>query len=154
MDEMKLDDIERQILEAVCRRVPFERNPPQYETRGDLTGSLRLALNEYDRACGALIRLGLIASDQPFSGECDFITPRRAGRRLVSAPPQEGSLAIKVLEQLRTAPAGNWLAAGEVLAALGVEDAAYQTACEALFTWELIERQGEEEDCYARVRAV
>ena len=154
MDEMKLDDIERQILEAVCRRVPFERNPPQYETRGDLTGSLRLSLNEYDRACSALLRLGLIASDQPFSGECDFITPRRAGRRLVSSPPQEGSLAMRVLEYLRIAPAGNWLAAEEVTAALGLGDAAYQAACEALFTWDLIERQEEGKDCYARVRGV
>ncbi len=75
-----LDDIQRRILAFICRTIP--PGSPNFESRQTLTGELRLSLSEYDEACGRLVRLGLIATDQPFSGDCDYITPTPAGRAL------------------------------------------------------------------------
>lgn len=77
-----LDETQRRILAFICRWV--SPGSGQYESRQTLTGELRLALSEYDEACRGLIRFGLIVTDQPMSGDCDFIAPTQAGRALNS----------------------------------------------------------------------
>ena len=77
-----LDETQRRILAFVCRWV--SPGSGEYESRQTLTGELRLALSEYDEACRGLIRFGLITTDQPLSGDCDFIAPTPAGRALNS----------------------------------------------------------------------
>ncbi len=81
-----LDEIQQRILVFVCRHIPASSPPgTQFESRQAVTGELRISLSEYDQACGALIRLGLLISDQPLSGDCDFIAPSAAGRALRKA---------------------------------------------------------------------
>ena len=80
---LNLAETERRILEFICRYIAPQSG--QYESRQTLTGELRLSLSEYDEACRRLIQLGLISTDQPLSGDSDFIAPTLAGRALVQA---------------------------------------------------------------------
>ena len=154
----------RQILEYLCRSEPYERCPVSFHSRGEITGELRLSLIEYDQACGQLARLRLIVTDQPTSGDCDFIAPTKAGRRLVGRQPQPGSLAWRILATLAAQPPAGDIApgaypaqpAGVILEAVGLKpDTAgihlYQAACQALYDWDLIARQTEGANCYARI---
>jgi len=104
MPDLPLDETDRRILEYLCRAQSFERIPPVFASRGDISGMLRLSLNEYDEACGRLAARRLIRSDQPGSGDLDFIAPTRAGRRTVTRPPQPGSPGWRILEHLCRAP--------------------------------------------------
>jgi hypothetical protein len=80
-----LDETARRILEYICQRQPAEGEPPVFHSRMDITGMLRLSLSEYDEACGRLAAANLIASDQPASGDLDYIAPTPAGRQYLRA---------------------------------------------------------------------
>jgi hypothetical protein len=158
MSQIELDEFERQILEFLCRWIPYESNPPRFERREEVCGELRLSLSEYDAACGRLERKRLIVSDQPASGELDFVAPTKAGRRLVSAPPQPGGFSWRILEFLgaHTKPGTPGFASLDVLQALHLAMnsagiAAYQKACQALYDWDLITRQAQGENLYALI---
>lgn len=158
MPPIELDEFERQILEFLCRWIPFESNPPRFERREEVCGELRLSLSEYDAACGRLERKRLIFSDQPASGELDFVAPTKAGRRWVGAPPQQGGFAWRILEflgaQIDTGAAA--LSYLDILQGLNLTAdkvglAAYQKACQVLFDWDLITRQAQGENLYAAI---
>lgn len=85
MNAPNLDETERRILAFICRYLAPQSG--QYESRQTLTGELRLSLSEYDEACRRLIQLGLISTDQPLSGDCDFIAPTPAGRAWLQSGP-------------------------------------------------------------------
>jgi hypothetical protein len=157
----ELDEIPRRILEFLQRHYPFETIPTVFEQRMVVCGELRLALHEYDAACGELDRLGLIVTDPPYAHDCDFIALTPAGRRAVTRPPQPGSLAWAILEILcQTAQAvpgaSQYTSAAQVLPALGVpQDAAgqraFQSACQALYNWGWITRRAVEENGFGEV---
>lgn len=85
MSEPGLDETPRRILEFICRWLPESDPPQQYESRTSVCGELRLALHEYDEACGVLLRRRLIVTDQPYSHDADQIAPTPAGRAWVRA---------------------------------------------------------------------
>jgi len=159
MPQPDLDETQRRILEFICRRYPFETSESRFEQRMVVCGELRLALHEYDAACGVLDHLRLIVTNPPYAHDCDFIAPTLAGRRAVSRPPQPGSLPWRMLEWLASQLDANSPEAlnGEAVAqAAGLaQDAAgrqaFQTACQALFNWGWISRQAEGELVYAYI---
>jgi hypothetical protein len=83
MPEQPLSDIARKILEYIVKNDPTQPGQVKYQSREEITGMLRLSLSEYDQACGELASQRLIVSDQPGSGDLDFIAPTPAGRQLV-----------------------------------------------------------------------
>lgn len=85
MNEIELDDDARRILQFICRWLPVENPPEHFESRMSVCGELRLALHEYDAACGTLLRKRLITTDQPYSHDADQIAPTSAGREWVRA---------------------------------------------------------------------
>jgi hypothetical protein len=160
MDRPPLDETQRRILEFICRWHPYETSQDQFEQRLVICGELRLALHEYDEACGGLDRLRLIVTDQPYSHDCDNITPTLAGRRAVSHPPLPGGLPWRILQVLADQiPAGEegYLPGDLIAQAAGLQQDsaglhAFQTACQALFNWGWISRQAEGDRLYARLR--
>ncbi len=159
MPEPALDETQRRILEFLCRRYPYESGETRFEQRMVVCGELRLALHEYDAACGMLDGLRLIVTDQPYAHDCDFIAPTLAGRRAVSRPPQPGSLPWRILAWMASQTddeKADYLSEEAVAQGVGLpEDAAgrqaYQTAFQALFNWGWITRQAEGELAYARI---
>lgn len=158
----ELDDIPRQILEFLQRHYPYETIPTVFEQRIVVCGELRLALHEYDAACGELDRLGLIVTDPPYAHDCDFIALTPAGRRAITRPPQPGSLAWAILEVLcqaaepAVADGAQFTSAAQVLSALGVPQEtagmrAYLSACQALYNWGWITRRAVGEDVFREI---
>lgn len=83
-----LDDIQRSILEYLCRQIPpgaesAGQTPPAFEARNTICGELRLALHEYDLACMHLRLQRLIVTDPQYAHDCDSIAPTEAGRQAV-----------------------------------------------------------------------
>ena len=159
MSQPALDETQYRILEFLCRRYPYDTGETRFEQRIVVCGELRLALHEYDNACGKLDSLRLIVTDPPYAHDCDSIAPTLAGRRAVSRPPQPGSLAWRMLVWLVSQTAvekPDYLSGEAVALAVGLSaDAAgrqaYQTACQALFNWGWITRQAEGELVYAYI---
>lgn len=151
-----LDETQQRILEFLARNFPYETLPPQFEQRNTICGELRLALHEYDAACGGLYSQRLIVTDPPYSHDCDTIALTLAGRRAVSRPPNPGSLAWRILEALCQIPPGEPLAyipAAQLVASLSLpQDAAslpaFHAACQALLNWGWISRQTGEETAF------
>jgi hypothetical protein len=81
-----INETARRILEYICSLQPADRQAPVFQSRRDITGMLRLSLSEYDEACRRLDAAHLIISDQPGSGDLDFIAPTQEGFRYLSGP--------------------------------------------------------------------
>ena len=79
MSTQPLSEIAQKILAYICKNNPAGSGETRYQSREDITGMLRLSLSEYDEAAGELAGLGLVVSDQPYSGDLDFIAPTQAG---------------------------------------------------------------------------
>jgi hypothetical protein len=154
-----LDETQQRILEFLLHHYPYETLPPQYEQRNTICGELRLALHEYDAACGGLYSQRLIVTDPPYSHDCDTIALTLAGRRAVSRPPKPGSFAWRILETLCQILPGDppaFLPAAQLMAHLALpQDAAglraFHTACQALLTWGWIARQAQGENLFAEL---
>ena len=153
MNQPNLTDDQRRILEFLHRHHPVEQIPGAFETRNVICGELRLALHEYDEACRDLTRLRLLVTDPPQAHDCDFVNISAAGRRLLTRPPQPGSLAWRVLAHICQTETG-FTPAVDVQAGLGLgrsktEQDMFERACQDLYDWGLLARREEGSQVYA-----
>ena len=153
MNQPVLTDDQRRILAFLHRHYPVEHYPAVFETRIVICGELRLALHEYDEACRELTRLRLLVTDPPQANDCDSVNLSAAGRRILTRPPQPGSLAWRILAHVCQTENG-FTPATDIQTALGLSEGkadrgAFGGACQQLYDWGLLARREEGSQVYA-----